>query len=178
MRIFASTSTFALALTSLLAACSDDGGMNTQCLGGGHGGAKPTCGPWANDVPEGGEFRIELQKFGTDGSTTAATHGYFFKDQMPLRRDLEGPELVAGTGCTDATGGRYFDNGSPPEAQAIAASRTYLDLGATAAITSPEPSMNGNERGCEWECERGRISPATCSIVGSRPAPARGSGTW
>ena len=31
--------------------------------------------------------------------------------------------------------------------------------------------MNGNERGCECACERGRISPATCSIVGLEARP-------
>lgn len=128
--------------TSLLtiSACSDST-SNANCLGGGHGGAKPTCGPWADDVPEGGEARIELQTNGTDGTTTGAVHAYFFKDQMPLRRDLEGPEIVAGTGCTDVTGGVYFDNGSPPPAVALAATRTYLDAGPNFMITSADQSF-------------------------------------
>lgn len=140
MKLFAASSTLILITAStLLGGCGDD--PETNCLGGGHGGAPATCGPWATDVPEGGEFRIELQKFGGDGSTTAATHGYFFKDQNPARRDTEGPELAGGMGCTDATGGVYFDNGSPAAAIAVADSRTYLDLGTSVSIKSTEQSF-------------------------------------
>jgi hypothetical protein len=140
MKLVASTCTLALiGASSLLAACGDDGG-SSNCLGGGHGEVA-TCGPWASDVPEGGEFRIELQKFGGDGATTAATHGYFFKDQTPARRELEGPQSFPGTRCTDATGGVYFDNGSPTAAVQLVATRTYLDIGASASIKSANQSF-------------------------------------
>ncbi len=132
-----------LALFGLsLGACGSDGGDDTtDCLGAGHGGTKPTCGPWADDVAEGGEFRIEIQRNGTDDTTTAATHAYFFKDQIPARRELEGTVIVPGTGCTDVTAGVYFDNGSPAAAIEIANSRTYLDVGETVSISSAEQSF-------------------------------------
>lgn len=145
MKLMAASSTLILiTASSLIAGCGDDGGNNNSCLGGGgHGGVEPTCGPWAYDVPEGGEFRIELQKFGGDGAITAATHGYFYKDQVPARRVLEGPELMASAypGCTDVRAGVYFDNGSPAAAVALADSRTYLDMGASVSIRSVEQSF-------------------------------------
>lgn len=125
-------------------ACGSDTPAN--CLGGGHGGAKPTCGPWADDVPEGGEFRIEIQRNGTDNTTTHAMHGYFFKDQLPARRELEGEEIVPGTGCTDVTDGTHFDNGAPPAAQTIADTRTYLDAGGVVQIQSTQQSFSLNEQ--------------------------------
>ena len=124
-------------LSSLLAGCGgDDGGTNPNCLGGGTHGSPATCGPWADDVPEGGDIRVEVQTNGTDGVATAAIHGYFFKDQMPARRDIDGPVLLPGTGCTNVTAGVYFDNGAPAPSVAIAASRTYVDAGATVTIGS------------------------------------------
>lgn len=129
-------------LSSMLVGCGDDGGTtNDNCLGGGTHGAPATCGPWADDVPEGGDVRVELQHSGTDGTATAAIHGYFFKDQMPARREIDGPVLLPGTGCTDVSEGVYFDNGAPAAAQAIAATRTYLDAGATVTIGSADQSF-------------------------------------
>ena len=56
------------------------------------------------------------------------------------------------------------------------ASSAAASVAAATPASSDEPSMNGNERG--WACasERGSTSPATRSIVASRPAPVRGRG--
>ena len=128
--------------TMAASACGTDTPEN--CLGGnggGHGGPKPTCGPWADDVPEGGDVRIEIQRNGTDNTTTHAMHGYFFKDQIPARRELEGVEVVPGSGCTDVTSGAHFDNGAAGEAQAIADSRTYLEAGGEIQLKSTAQSF-------------------------------------
>ncbi|MDX2091916.1 MAG: hypothetical protein SFX73_28900 [Kofleriaceae bacterium] len=133
MTSFASKTTVVFfAASSLLTACGDDGssGNPDACLGGGNGGAPATCGPWAEDVPEGGDVRIELQKDGTSGATTLAAHAYFFKNQMPIRRDLEGPEVVPGSRCHDMKAGVYFDNGAPAPAVALVDTRTYVEAGA------------------------------------------------
>jgi hypothetical protein len=114
----------------LLVACGGDDGVDPPVCGG-HGSS---CGPFAEDVPEGGEFRIELQKSGTDGTISAATHAYFYKDQTPAARPLMGPEFPAGSGCIDMTAGIYFDNGSGPMATQIADTRTYIDAGASVKI--------------------------------------------
>lgn len=134
---FKSASLF-FAASSLLAACGGDDGTDNPdaCLGGGHGGAEATCGPWAEDVPEGGDVRIELQTDPSTNTTTLASHAYFFKNQNPLRRITEGPEVVAGTRCLDMTAGVYFDNGAPAEAVAIVDSRTYTEVGNTVTLST------------------------------------------
>lgn len=118
--------------SSLLACSSDDTPSPCSAPHGGGG-----CGPFADGVPEGGEFRIELQKSGTDGTISAATHAYFFKDQNPPSRLMVGPELPAGSLCFDMREGVFFDNGAAPAAVAIADSRTYIDAGPTVQIKHP-----------------------------------------
>ena len=53
----------------------------------------------------------------------------------------------------------------PPRLASSAAASTA----AATPASSPEPSMNGNERGCECESERGSTSLATRSTAASRP---------
>ena len=62
----------------------------------------------------------------------------------------------------------------PPRFASSAAASTA----AATPASSPEPSMNGNERGCECASERGSTSCATRSTAASSPTPVRGNGTW
>lgn len=108
------------------------------------------CGGCVDPSPfwqiEGGELRLErFQDSADDSVQTLAAQAYFFKDQRPLGRPFGGlpltlrPDLVnKGYFCDDLRDGFYFDNGKTEEAQDIADTRTYYDVGATATLTSAE----------------------------------------
>src|SRR5688572_25394913 len=121
--------------TSLLAggliACGDDKKDEpTICTG--HGDCDD-----AFELPEGGEIRMELNGF-ADGTSNINIQALFFKSQNPPRRELVG-SVVEG-GCEDWSAGNIFDNGDTPEAQAIADSREYIDIGNSLTV------LRGNKR--------------------------------
>jgi hypothetical protein len=123
-------STFALLSTSLLfAACGGDDDA-PPCVG--HG-----CPTGAFDLAEGGEIRIEYNTF-ADASMNVNLQGLFFRNQTPDKRPLAGAAL--GGGCEDWSAGNIFDNGTTMEAQLIADSREYIDIGASFKIAG-----NGKE---------------------------------
>lgn len=134
-----------------------DGGSGCApepCTGDGGNGCGPgSCpGPGCDEplppflLPEGGELRLErFQDSADDSAQTLAAQAFFFKGQTPpyrsfaemllkLRPDLEDK----GYTCLDLRAGNYFDNGKTEEAQDIADTRTYHDVGAIATLTSTE----------------------------------------
>jgi hypothetical protein len=116
--------------------------LAAACSGGEDG--EPICdhcpeGPFK--LPEGGEIRLELIQYleedGTVGEILAG-QGFWFKDQTPELRPLNGEKTgpYAGTICSDFTSRDRFDNGYTEENQAIADTRTYLDVGEAVTVTS------------------------------------------
>jgi hypothetical protein len=120
-----------LALLGMTACGDDDDGQTpvTPPPGGctGHG-----CNA-AFALNEGGEARIELYYL-PDGTVAVGTHAYFFKDQMPGRRELPRGGTKIGTNCYDMRVGNLFDNGNTTQAQQIASTRRYLNVGANVTI--------------------------------------------
>jgi hypothetical protein len=136
--------------------CGDDGGGETTpvdanvtppppdaCAGGGH-----VCGDVDSPflLPEGGEIRLERYQLGIDDQDDdISAQAMFWKNQDPPYRGLEGKpitlreELVAlGYDCADYRDGTFFDNARSEEAQAIADSRDYYDVGESVTITNTE----------------------------------------
>ena len=113
------------------------------CATGGHA-CQEVDSPFL--LPEGGEIRLERFQLGPDDQDDGiSAQAMFWKDQDPPYRALSGEpitlraELVAlGYGCADVRGGNFFDNGSTPEAQAVADSRDYYDVGESVTITNAE----------------------------------------
>jgi len=121
-----------------------DAGAADACVGGHGEGCVGS--PFA--LPEHGEFRVERFQEGpnvTGEDTRVAAQAFFFSNQDPPVRPFFGkaitirPELAAqGYACADYREGFYFDNGGTPEAQAVADSRTYIDVGGSATLTNVE----------------------------------------
>lgn len=144
-------------LAGTLVGCGDDGGSNPDagaidanpmggadaCVPQGHG----SCGidtPFV--LPEGGEFRLErFQYTAEDSNDDLAAQAFFYKNQTPAYRSLGGTLIPIrqalkdqGYECQDFSAGNNFDNGKSPEAQAVADSRDYYDVGASATLTNAE----------------------------------------
>jgi hypothetical protein len=110
--------------------------------------AAPPDGPGGDPFqpPEGGELRLERFQLGPDDADAElAAQALFFKGQSPPARSLSGtvipirPELSnQGYVCQDFSAGNNFDNGTSPEAQDVADTREYYDVGATATLTNAD----------------------------------------
>jgi hypothetical protein len=121
-----------------------DAGAADACVGGHGEGCVGT--PFA--LPEHGEFRIELFQTGPSGTgadTRLAAQAFFFTDQTPPVRPIGGMPITIrqsladqGYSCGDLRAGTFFENGRTPEAQAATDSRTYIDVGANATLTSAD----------------------------------------
>lgn len=111
--------------------------------------AGPMCGalPCSPEPPsylaEGGEMRLErFQDSADDSAQTLAAQAFFFTGQEPGARSFGEPlrlrrELADnGYACLDRRDGDSFDSGKTAEAQAIADSRAYYDVGQAATLTS------------------------------------------
>ncbi len=119
-----------------------DAGAADACVGGHGEGCVGS--PFA--LPEHGEFRLERFQEGPTGTgddTRLAAQAFFFNNQNPPVRPFFGTpiplrqELVdQGYACGDYSAGNWFDNGGTPQAQAVADSRTYIDVGANATLTN------------------------------------------
>jgi hypothetical protein len=133
-RHLAPIATAAVVLGLLAAGCGDAG----ECL------VEEGCPHFDDgvfDLPEGGELRLELVQYAAeDGTVTErlAGQGFWFGDQTPEARPLDGPQPgpYAGTSCFDFTSRDRFDNGYTEENQAIADTRRYLDVGPAVGLTS------------------------------------------
>lgn len=149
----------AFLLTGAMVGCGDDDGPNNPIDGGvdakvtdageadacvgGHGEG---CVENPFQLPEHGEFRLELFQDGPSGEgndTRLAAQAFFFTGQNPAIRPIGGkpimirPELaMQGYACADYRDGNFFENGGTAQAQAIADSRTYIDVGDTATLTN------------------------------------------
>lgn len=98
------------------------------------------------DLPEHGEFRLEQFQTGPSGTgddDTLAAQAFFFSNQTPASRPVDGDEItirealaMQGYSCQDFRVGNLFDNGKSAEAQAVADSRTYIDVGANVTLTT------------------------------------------
>lgn len=143
---------------ALVTACSDDGNGTTDAMidadpPGDCGCTDPPAdamepiepvGPFSR--PEGGEFRLERFQLGADdGDAALAAQALFFEGQNPPARSLDGKLITIrqelrdkGYWCGDFRDGNNFDNGKSPAAQAVADSRAYFDVGATATLTHAE----------------------------------------
>jgi hypothetical protein len=120
-----------------------DGGGGIDACVGGHGGG---CIDSPFQLPEHGEFRLEQFQYapsGTGVDDDLAAQAFFFSGQTPAARSLEGKVITIrqalvdqGYVCQDFSDGNNFDNGYTPEAQAVANSRTYVDVGANATLTN------------------------------------------
>lgn len=133
------------------AACGDDGGSNAPDAGStpevdamcsGHG-CPGVDSPF--QLPEGGEMRIEFFQFGPNPpppleGDLAAVQFFLFTGQDPeirgpgklIEHDLEGID------CFDVSDGVNFDNGYSEVAQAIANSRSYIDVGENVTMTDAD----------------------------------------
>lgn len=125
-------------------AMATDGGGIDACVGG-HGGG---CIDSPFSLAEGGEFRLERFKYNPQNDDDLAAHAFFFRGQTPEFRELAGPEitlraeLVAdGYTCHDMRRGDYFDNGFSAEAQLVADSRDYFDVGG-ARLTNADDATD------------------------------------
>jgi hypothetical protein len=97
-------------------------------------------------LPEHGEFRLEQFQYGPSGTGAEddlAAHAFFFTGQTPPTRSLEGTEIPIrqalrsqGYVCQDLSAGNNFDNGKSVQAQLVANSRDYIDLGANVQLTN------------------------------------------
>jgi hypothetical protein len=126
---FASAAALGLAAVGCGGDDDDTDGMMMMC--GGHG--QPACAntPWALEK-EGGLARAELVQY-VDGSHTLGAFAYFFNSQVPAKQVTDGP-LIEGTFCQDVRSGIVYDTGPWSQGQAIADTRTYLDMGATVTL--------------------------------------------
>jgi hypothetical protein len=135
--------------------CGDNGGGTTPvdandtplppdaCVGGGHI-CQEVDSPFL--LPEGGEIRLERYQTGpNDQDDGISAQAMFWKNQDPPYRGLAGKpitlrdELVdLGYECADFRDGDFFDNGRSEEAQAVADSRDYYDVGESVTITNTE----------------------------------------
>lgn len=96
--------------------------------------------------PEGGELRLERFQLGPDDTDAElAAQALFFKGQEPPLRSLSGVPISlradltdAGYTCLDYRSGTNFDNGKSDQAQDIADTREYYDVGATATLTNAD----------------------------------------
>jgi len=104
-------------------------------------------GPWGPlFLGEGGELRLErFQDSADDSVQTLAAQAFFFKGQTPRARLFGEQEVEValrqevrdkGYVCVDLRAGIYFDNGKTQEAQDIADTREYYDVGTTVTLTS------------------------------------------
>ena len=116
--------------------CGDDdtGTGDAGCVGHtcpADGGADAGVDPFS--LPEGGDVRIELI-YNPDGTSSVAMQAFYWQNQTPAARALSGPQFGM-TSCEDMRGGDVFENGTTPEAQQIADSREYIDMGASLTLT-------------------------------------------
>jgi hypothetical protein len=119
----------------------DAGGGADACVGGQANGC--TTDPFF--LPERGEIRLEQFQTGPSGTgdeDTVAVQAFFYSGQDPVTRPggkvmAIRPEIAAeGYLCVDYRDGNNSDNGKTPEAEAIVASREYIDIGPTVTITN------------------------------------------
>jgi hypothetical protein len=97
-------------------------------------------------LPEHGELRLEQFQYAPEGAAPApllAAQAFFFTDQEPAFRSFTGTALPLrqeltdrGYVCMDLRAGNNFDNGKSPQAQAVADTREYIDVGAQATLTN------------------------------------------
>ncbi|WP_199350891.1 hypothetical protein [Haliangium ochraceum] len=149
-------------LAGTVGACGDDGGDgNTPDIDGGPDpidagidaevcvghGCEGIDSPF--QLPEGGEVRLErfqyLSNDDPDDNRDLAAQAFFFENQDPLSRGLDGEPVTIrqeladqGYSCGDFTKGIFFDNGNAPEMDAIIASRDYYDVGETVTLTNTD----------------------------------------
>jgi hypothetical protein len=121
-----------------------DGAAADACIG--HG-CEGVGSPF--QLAEGGEFRLERLQLDDGGDFYLASQAFFFKGQEPFSRPVVIPEFIVpirpelaaqGYICVDRHSGNAFENGASPEAQAIADSRSYYDVGATVSLTNSQNS--------------------------------------
>lgn len=138
-------------LAGSVVACGDDGGGSTPidaggtpdaCVGSGHTSG---CIDSPFQLPEGGEFRLERFQFSPDSTNDAlAGHAFFFRGQTPDFRELAGPaidlrpDIAEIYSCHDMRRGDFFDNGKSPEAQVVADSREYFDVGGARLVNTAD----------------------------------------
>jgi hypothetical protein len=146
-----------LLTTVLVTACSDDDNPGTDADAAPIDADPPgDCGcpdtpPDAFEEepflsPEGGELRLERFQLGpNDDDAELAAQAFFFEGQSPPARAFEGKAITVrseldgkGYVCLDFSDGNNFENGKSPQAQAIADSRTYFDVGATATLANAD----------------------------------------
>jgi len=117
------------------------------CAGGGHL-CQEVDSPFL--LPEGGEIRLERYQLGTDDQDDfISVQAMFWKNQDPPYRGLAGKPLTLrdelvdlGYDCADYREGNFFDNGSSPEAQLVADSRDYYDVGESVTLTNTDNAAN------------------------------------
>jgi hypothetical protein len=104
------------------------------------------------ELPEGGEVRIEFFELGFNQEELLnATEAYFYRDQTPATRDIFGPlieitreagdELPDSTVCLDGRAGVHYNLVQWPENQAIADTRTYLDVGDSVKLVQRDGDL-------------------------------------